>query len=97
MLVLAVLRVRLGLAGVRGCHRPAGGAHSLVRTSHKFQANEVFEQTHKTRNELLNPFVLSELLSVRPKVSSALYAAMSELINHHSGTAESDCSAELLL
>lgn len=97
MLVLAMLRVRLGLAGVWGCHRPAGGAHSMVRTSHKFQANEVFEQPHKTRNELLNPFVLSELLSVRPKVSSALYAAMSELINHHSGTAESDCSAELLL
>lgn len=68
-----------------------------MRTNHKFQPNEVFEQPHKTRNELLNLFMLSELLSVRPKTASALCAAMSELINHHSDTAESDCSAELLL
>lgn len=83
------------LAGAWGCHRP--GACSLARTSHKFQPNEVFEQPHKTRNELLNPFMLSELLSVRPKTASALYTAVPELINHHSAAAESDCSAEVLL
>jgi len=66
-----------------------------VRTGHKFQPSEVFEQPRTTRNELLNPFMLSELLSVRPKTASSLHAAMSELINHHSDTAESDCSAEL--
>lgn len=87
----------LRLAGAGGWHRPAGGAHSLAGASHKFQPNEVSEQSHKTRNELLKPFMLSELLSVRAKTASALHAAMSELIKHHSATAEPDCRAELLL